>query len=197
MKGRVWAMTSALLLITALANPAAAELTEPSLASASEVIGPGKVHVRFKVRVLGVLSVMGRFDRLFGKFVTDSESGATGVRMQIETGSVSTDDEWRDGYLRGPTFFAADRYPHITFSGSCLSRGDNGAMQLAGNLSLRGRKRPVVFEFESPGRKPANDSGVYEARTVIRRSEFGLNAMEHLISDEVEIIVAMQTGSAD
>ena len=42
---------------------------------------------------------------------------ATGVRMQIDANSVTTDDKWQDDYLRGPTFFAVDRYPHITFSG--------------------------------------------------------------------------------
>jgi polyisoprenoid-binding protein YceI len=70
-------------------------------------------------------------------------------------------------------------------------------MQLVGSLSMRGRSRPVIFEFESVSAKPDNSAGIYQAKTVIRRSEFGLNAMEHLISDEVEIIVAMKPGSVD
>ncbi len=37
----------------------------------------------------------------------------------------------------------------------------------------------------------------YQAKTVIQRSEFGFNAMQHIISDEVEVIVAMETGPAD
>ncbi len=197
MKRLIWFLTPVLILVTALAGPAGAETSEASPSSAPETIDPGKVHVLFKVRVFGLLSVMGRFDRLFGNFVNSPEGRATGVRMQIDASSVTTDDEWRDDYLRGPRFFATERYPHITFSGACLGRGENGAMQLAGNLSLRGRSRPVVFEFESVSAQPDDGAGSYQARTVIRRSEFGLNAMQHLISDEVEIIVAMQAGSVD
>jgi hypothetical protein len=43
----------------------------------------------------------------------------------------------------------------------------------------------------------AQAAAAYPAKTVIRRSEFGFNAMEHIISDEVEVIVAMETGPAD
>ncbi|UCE77632.1 MAG: YceI family protein [Gammaproteobacteria bacterium] len=190
-------LISVLTVVTALAAPAGVAAGELSPASASEVIDPGKVDVRFKVRVFGVLNIMGHFNRLYGRFVSNTQGGRTGVRMQIDASSVTTDDEWRDDFLRGPSFFATDRYPHITFSGACLARGENGAMQLAGNLSLRGTSRPVVFEFDSVGAKSDSSAAIYQARTVIRRSEFGLNAMEHLISDEVEIIVAMQSGATD
>ncbi len=197
MKGQIWSLTSVLVFVITLAAPAGARAGEPSVASASEAIDPGKVQVRFKVRVLGILNVMGHFNRLYGKFMSNTQGSRTGVRMQIDASSVSTDDAWRDDFLRGPRFFATERYPHITFSGACLGRGENGAMQLAGNLSLRGRSRPVVFEFESVSAESDSRAGVYQARTVIRRSEFGLNAMQHLISDEVEIIVAMQSDAAD
>jgi len=197
MKRLIWRLTSVLIVVTALAAPAGVAAGELSPASASEAIDPGKVDVRFKVRVFGVLSIMGHFNRLYGKFVSNTQGSRTGVRMQIDASSVTTDDEWRDDFLRGPSFFATDRYPQITFSGACLGRGENGAMQLAGNLSLRGRSRPVVFEFDSVSAKSDSSAAIYQARTVIRRSEFGLNAMEHLISDEVEIIVAMQSGATD
>jgi polyisoprenoid-binding protein YceI len=197
MKRLVWIMTSALIVITALTGPAGVHAGEPYMDSAPDVIDPGKVQVRFKVRVFGMLSVMGHFDRLFGKFVSNTQGGRTGVRMQIDASSVSTDDEWRDGVLRGPGFFAADRFPHITFSGSCLGRGENGAVRLVGNLSMRGRSRPVIFEFESVSAKAGNSADIYRGKAVIRRSEFGLNAMGHLISDEVEIIVAMKPDSTD
>jgi polyisoprenoid-binding protein YceI len=196
MKGQIWSLTSVLLLVTALAGPAGSEAGEPYLPFASDTIDAGDVHVRFKVRALGLLSINGHFNRLYGQFVSDTRGSTTGVRMQIDAGSVTTDDAWRDDLLRGPRFFATERYPRITFSGTCLARGRNGAMQLAGNLSLRGRSRPVVFEFEPVSAAPDSRAGIYRARTIIRRSEFGLNAMQHLIGDEVEIIVAMQTDAA-
>ncbi len=198
MKRVILTMIPLLIVLTSvLASPAGALASEYSQDTAFEVIDPGRVAVRFRVRVFGVLSVFGHFDRLFGKFVSNAQGDRTGVRMQIDASSVSTNDEWRDGVLRGPGFFATDQFPDITFSGSCLGHEENGAMRLVGNLNLRGRSRPVIFEFDSPTARRANSAVIYQAKTVIRRSEFGLNAMEHLISDEVEIIVAMQPGSAD
>jgi polyisoprenoid-binding protein YceI len=196
MKRQTWNLTSVLMLVTALAGPAGAEARQPPPALDSAVIDAGDLHVRFKVRVFGLLSISGHFNRLYGTLVSDTQGDTTGVRMQIDAGSVTTDDAWRDDLLRGPRFFATDRYPRITFSGACLGRGDNGALQLAGNLSLRGRSRPVVFEFQPVSAGRDSRARIYQARTVIRRSEFGLNAMQHLIGDEVEIIVAMQTDAA-
>jgi polyisoprenoid-binding protein YceI len=190
-------MTSIFVVVTALAGSPRALAEEPSVDTTPEMIDLSDVYVRFKVRVLGLVSIIGRFDRLFGAFTNDTQSDSTAVRMRIDAASVNTDDEWRDDYLRGPTFFATDRYPDITFSGLCLSRGENGGKQLVGNLSMRGRSRPVVFEIESLNRKPGNGAAVYQAKTVIRRSDFGLNALENVIGDEIEITVAMNTGSAD
>lgn len=197
MKPLICSLTSVLMVVTALTGTAVAEVSEVALRYPSEVMEPANVRVRFKVKVFGVLSVMGQFNRLYGEFVTNTEGGSPVVRVKIDASSVSTEDEWRDDFLRGPSFFATDRYPHITFSGACLNRGENGAMRLAGNLKMHGRSRPVVFEFESVGAKSNNSADIYLAKTVIRRSEFGLDTMEHLISDEVEITVAMQAGSVD
>ena len=40
-------------------------------------------------------------------------------------------------------------------------------------------------------------SGGYQATATIRRSDFGLNTLQHIVSDEVEIIVAMNTDAGD
>lgn len=197
MKRSILTMTSIFVVVTGLAGPPRALAEEPSAETASGMVDLSNVYVRFKVRVLGLVSVIGRFDRLFGAFTNDTQSDSTAIRMRIDAASVNTDDKWRDDYLRGPTFFATDRYPDITFSGLCLSRGENGHKQLVGNLNMRGRSRQVVFEIKSLDTKPGHDAAVYQAKTVIRRSEFGLNALENVISDEIEITVAMNTGSAD
>jgi polyisoprenoid-binding protein YceI len=197
MKRPIWMLVGALMVSAVLTGPPGVRAGEPAAGSASEVIDPDSLYVRFKVRVFGLISVVGRFERLLGRFLNDPQGDTTGVSMRIEAASVTTDDAWRDAYLRGPTFFASDRYPHIMFSGSCLRRGDDGVLRLVGDLRIRGRSRPVVFEFEPVDAVQADDTGPYRAKAVIRRSEFGLDAMQHVISDEVEIIVAMRDGGAD
>ncbi len=197
MKRLIWMTAAVFVLVTGLTGSPRTLADEPSAQAAPEMVDLSNIYVQFKVKVFGLISVIGRFDRLFGAFMNDGDSDTTAVRMRIDATSVTTDDAWRDDYLRGPTFFATDRYPDITFSGLCLSRGENGVKKLVGNLNMRGTSRPVVFEIESTNLKPGRRAAAYQAKTVIRRSEFGLNAMENVVSDEVEIIVAMNPGSAD
>jgi polyisoprenoid-binding protein YceI len=197
MKRSLRSATWLLILFTALPGSGRVWSGEPFIDAAPQMIDPHDVDVRFKVRVFGLISIVGHFDRLLGAFENNDQGQPTGVRVQIEADSVTTDDAWRDEYLRGPSFFATDRYPHITFSGSCVGRGENGAGRVVGHLSMRGRSRRVVFAFEPVASTEDSDQGLYRAKTVIRRSEFGLDALRHVISDEVEITVAMQTASSE
>lgn len=196
MKRLICTITAIFVVVSGLSGSPRALAEEPSAGTAPAMIDLGNVFVRFKVRVFGLINIKGRFDRLAGVFTNDSQSDSTAVRMRIDATSVTTDDDWRDDLLRGPTFFATDRYPAITFSGWCLSRGEDGRKRLVGNLNVRGKSRTVVFDVEPIRLQPGHSPAVYQAKTVIRRSEFGLNAMKNVISDEVEITVAMNAGSA-
>jgi polyisoprenoid-binding protein YceI len=197
MKGSLRSAAWLLMLLIALAGPKGVRADEPFVHGASQMIDPQKVHVRFKVRVFGLISIAGRFERLLGVFLSNADGEPARVRMQIEAASLTTDDAWRDEYLRGPAFFATDRYPHITFSGSCVSRSENGVGRVVGELSVRGRSRRIALAFEPAAPAGESGPGVYRAKTVIRRSDFGLDAMQHLVSDKVEVIVAMQAASAE
>jgi polyisoprenoid-binding protein YceI len=196
MKLLVCTITAIFVVVAGLSGAPRALAEEPSVDATPAMTDLGNVFVRFKVRVFGLLNIKGRFDRLAGAFTNDSQSDSTAVRMRIDATSVTTDDNWRDDLLRGPTFFATDRYPDITFSGWCLSRGEDGRKRLVGNLNVRGKSRTVVFDVEPIRLQPGESPAAYQAKTVIRRSEFGLNAMKNVISDEVEITVAMNTGPA-
>lgn len=153
------------------------------------------VFVRFKVKILGFARIMGQFDRLSGKLISDADGQGTGVRMHIDVDSVNTNHPERDDYLRGPGFFASKQHPHIIFSGSCLYRQKDGSRQIVGDLSLRGVTRRIIFEVQPIRSAELQGIRGYQATAVIRRSEFGLTNLKHIVSDEVEIIVAMNAGA--
>ena len=186
-----------LVLILANGTALSAEPgVEYSTADSAQVLTDLKdIYVRFKVKVFGLARIMGRFDRLRGSMISDANGGAADVHMHIDVDSVNTNHEERDDYLRGPTFFAAKQHPHSIFSGSCLYRTKDGTRHIVGDLSLRGVTRRVIFEVQPLG--ATDDKGVagYQATTTIRRSEFGLNTLKHIVSDEVEIVVAMNVGT--
>lgn len=187
--------TLVLILTTGLAFSADTRAGEPSVNSTTAAINLKDIYVRFKVKVFGLARVIGRFDRLSGKMVSDADGHGTDVHMHIDAESVNTDHQERDDYLRGPTFFAAEQHPHITFSGSCLSGIKDGTGRIVGNLSLRGVTRRVIFEVQPLGPVESGGNTGYQATATIRRSDFGLKTLKHIISDEVEIIVAMNAGT--
>ena len=193
MKRFLWIMMQISILATGLALAGVTRAENPAFDSPPEVIELEDIYVRFKVKVFGLVRILGRFDRLRGEMTSATEGDAVAVRVHIDVDSVNTDDAWRDNFLRGPTFFKAEHYPHITFSGFCQSYGENGSARMVGDLSLHGTTRQVVFEVQAAGLSGSGGAWGYQATATIRRSEFGLNSLPHIVSDEVEIIVAMNT----
>ena len=99
--------------------------------------------------------------------------------------------------MRGAEFFKVEHYPYITFSGSCLSHGENGSGRIVGDLSLHGTTKRVVFQVQVVGVPDSGSAGAYQATATIRRSGFGMKRLQHIVSDKVEIIVAMNTDAGE
>lgn len=185
-------MAGVVILIAGSLGPVAGQAFEPDLEPIPEVINLGNASVRFQVRLFGLARIVGHFERFFGRLVNSADRESGSVRMHIDVSSVNTNDESRDEFLRGPAFFDTERYPQITFTNSHLIHGEDGLEQIVGDLSLHGATRPVVFDVEPMGSAQAYDASSYQAKVTIKRSDFGLDSLRPIISDEVEIIVAMQ-----
>ena len=156
-------------------------------ADAADVIDISDVKVKFRIKVLGFARINGQFNRFSGYLISNDNGDPTGVSMRIDASSINTNDDERDAYLRGRDFFEADRFPHITFKGQCRTRSADGQLRLVGELKLRGHTRTVVFEIIE--NEAGNGDNSYMAIARIKRSDFGLNTLKHIVSDDVEIIV--------
>lgn len=174
-------------LVPALSIPDTLYANDQFDLDTTDVIDISDVKVKFRIKVLGLARINGQFNRFSGYMINDEKGDPSGVSMRIDVSSINTNDHERDAYLRGHDFFQAERFPHITFKGKCKVQSADGQMRLVGKLSLRGRTRPVVFEIV----ETVEDNGVnsYMAKARIKRSDFGLNTLKHIVSDNVEIIV--------
>ena len=68
----------------------------------------------FAVRHMMISTVKGTFEKISGTLTgepTDLENAKVDIR--IETGSVSTRDQQRDGHLKSPDFFYTEKYPEL------------------------------------------------------------------------------------
>jgi polyisoprenoid-binding protein YceI len=101
--------------------------------------------IDFKVRHMGISWVRGRFARFQATGVTDGRR-LERVSATIETSSLTTGDERRDGHLHSADFFAADEHPELRFESTGVTPLGDGRYRVTGDLTMRGRARPITFE---------------------------------------------------
>jgi len=185
-------LASGLLLLGSIVlAPAHAEVAAPG----EYRIDPAHTSVSFRISHLGVSDLLGRFNELDGRF-TLNPKGRSRVEMTIKTASVDTNHKKRDDHLRSPDFFNARQYPVMRFVADQVAFNANGEpTRIDGELSLHGRTRPVSLAVQAVGAGKDPWGGYragYNASTVIKRSDFGMNFMPGGIGDEVTLTLAIE-----
>lgn len=152
----------------------------------------------FSVQHMLIARVRGNFSNLTGSATFDPQSGKmTDLQIKIGVASIDTGVVKRDEHLRSNDFFAADKYPTITFVAREINEGPDGTGRITGLLTIRGisREVSVVLDGPSPAIKDPWGNLRKGARisTTINRKDFGItynNILENnglLIGDLVEI----------
>ena len=148
-------------------------------------------------------SVQGRFDRFDGTIVFDPEKPESAVvRATVEAASINTNNTKRDKHLRSDDFFDIEKHPTLSFesTGGVTEMNANQG-KLAGNLTIHGVTKPVVFDvtFRGQGKDPwGNVRAGFAATLNINRKDYGLNWNEvletggWLVGDEVEIRIDVE-----
>jgi len=161
------------------------------------IIDSSHSEVGFKVKHLMISSVKGIFGKLSGNAEGDVAKNIN-INFSLETASVSTNDEGRDGHLKGADFFDVENYPTIDFVAQGANP-DNGV--ISGNLTIKGVTKEVMFscDYNGFGVDPwGNKKHGFEVRGKINRSDFGLTwnapleAGGVLVSDEVKLTADLQ-----
>jgi len=148
-------------------------------------------------------SVQGRFDRFDGTVVFDpKEPESAVVRATVDAASINTNNAKRDKHLRSDDFFDVEKFPTLSFeSTSGVTEMKDNRGKLAGNLTIHGVTKPVVFDvtFRGQGKDPwGNVRAGFAARLNINRKDYGLNWNEVLetggllVGEEVEIQIDVE-----
>jgi polyisoprenoid-binding protein YceI len=166
-------------------------------------IDPVHSSAEFKVKHLMISNVKGRFTSLSGVLTLDeSDLTKSHVEATIDTASISTHDAQRDGHLKSPDFFDAEKFPTMTFKSTAIRVVTPGELEVDGDLTIRDVTRSVVFSVEGPTpptKDPwGNTRAAVSATTRISRKDFGLTwnaALEtggFMVGDEVTITLEVQ-----
>ena len=184
------------ILLTVLIFGLVAAFSGSAYAAETYKLDPGHTSVVFRVKHLGVAYVYGRFNGPTGSFVFDESSPAkSSIEVQVNAKDVDTAVEKRDNHLRSPDFFNAGEHPLVFFKSTSVKKLDNDTYEVAGNLTLIGKSRPLTVQARhtGSGKDPwGNFRRGFETSFTIKRSEFGMNFMLGGVSDDVVITVSVE-----
>ncbi|MFW3172276.1 YceI family protein [Geodermatophilus sp. CPCC 206100] len=133
--------------------------------------------VGFSVRHMMVSKVRGYFRDFSGEIVTAEDPARSTVTATIDLGSIDTRQEQRDAHIRSADFFDVDNHPQMTFRSTSV-RTDGADWFVEGDLSIKGRSKPVTLALELNGFGPDAYGGTragFSARTEINRNDFGVD----------------------
>lgn len=140
-------------------------------------LDPAHIRVGFVARHLMVSKVRGSFTEVSGTITIADDPAQSAVDVTIQTASVHTGVEQRDGHLRSADFFESETYPTITFrSTGLLTKGGN-EFTLVGDLTVKQVTQSVELEveFEGVAKSPWGKEVLgFSATTEVDREVFGL-----------------------
>lgn len=177
-------------------------LSSTTSLAAEYKIDPDHSKIGFKVRHLGISWVPGSFSKVDGTFSFDEKSISTSkVKADIEVGSVDTQNKKRDDHLRGEEFFAADKFPTISFVSKEIKNVSDSKFTIVGELTMHGitKSLELAAEFTGGAKDPwGKERTAFTAETKINRKDFGLQWSKVIetgalvVGDEVAISIEIE-----
>ena len=179
-----------------------------AVASAAPVkytIDKAHTEVGFDIRHF-FSKVHGRFNDFQGTLVFDDKTPANiSVDASAATTSIWTDNDRRDNHLRSADFFDAEKNPTLTFKSTKVTANGKNKYKVAGDLTLRGVTKPVVFDAEflgagevAAGGQSMGSKAGFTATTTINRQDYGIKwnkALDNggmMLDDNVTIVLNIE-----
>lgn len=160
-------------------------------------VDPAHTRIGFSARHAMITTVRGAFtDFTSTAHLNTGTPASSHVTVTIQTASIDTGQEARDGHLRSADFFDVESYPEIRFASTAVEQIDEDIYRVTGDLTVKDVTRTVTVDFTLTGsaRDPFGNLRIgFEGALTIKRSDFGLTwnaALETggvLVSDKVKI----------
>jgi polyisoprenoid-binding protein YceI len=159
-------------------------------------------EVGFKVRHMMISNVSGSFGSFDANVLTNGDDFSEAkFDFSAAIDSINTGVADRDGHLKSGDFFDAENHPALKFTSTDVKKVADDALEIAGNLEIRGTVKPVVLKAEFAGIAVDPYGQTKAGMTVtgtIKRSEFGLTwsavteAGNIVVGDDIKLSAELQ-----
>jgi len=156
-------------------------------------------NIGFNVSHMVVSEASGNFKDFEATVISKSDdfTGAD-VEFTAKVSSIDTDNEKRDGHLKSPDFFEAEKYPEVKFKGTLVKEG--GKYVLKGKFTMKDVTKDVAFDVTYGGQINTG-RGIkagFKLAGKINRQDYNLKWANKLqdgsavVGDEVEVIAKIE-----
>ncbi|MEO6038675.1 MAG: YceI family protein [Saprospiraceae bacterium] len=157
-------------------------------------LDPGHSKVGFTVSHHMISEIDGYFKKYEAKFTASKDDFSDAVfELTVETASLNTENEMRDGHLKGEDLFDVAKFPTLTFKSTAFTKIIGDHYKLTGDLTIKGITQPITLDVwlvgpEKNERGQRLEIGV-KAIGKLSRNAFGVgkNLPVMMVSDEVDL----------
>ncbi len=165
-------------------------------------VDPAHSEVHFKIKHLVISTVTGAFKKFDGSFEsTKPDFSDAQISFTVDASSIDTNNEQRDGHLKSPDFFDAEKYPELKFVSTSINKKEDDEFVLTGDLTIRDVTKPVELKVEYGGQTQdmyGQTKAGFDVTGKIDRREFGLKwsgvteAGGLVLSNDVKLAISLQ-----
>lgn len=169
-----------------------------SAQTASYNIDPTHTFVTFEAKHFGVSTNRGRWDKKEGTISFDRAAKTGKAEITIDMASINTGTGPFDGHLKSADFFDVANFPTAKFVGTGFKFEGDKVVEVAGELTMRGKTNPVTLKATSFGcytnQRISREvcGGDFEA--TIQRSQWGVSfgVANNAIPDNVKLQIQVE-----
>jgi len=153
--------------------------------------------VGFCVRHFPFQEFRGQFRNIVGGLELPTDASQYGhALLLIHSASLISENSDLVPLVIGHSFIDAEHYPEILFVGRRFVWLDDRQARIYGELTLRGRKQPVVFNVDveyDAGEEPQFDRRIrMRGTTLVNRFQFDMNSYRYFVSEQVQLCMAVE-----
>jgi polyisoprenoid-binding protein YceI len=153
--------------------------------------------VGFCVRHFPFQEFRGQFRNIVGGLALPPDESQYGhALLLIHSASLISENSDLVPLVIGHSFIDAEHYPEILFVGRRFVWLDERQARIYGELTLRGRKQPVVFNVDveyDAGEDPQFDKRIrMRGTTLVNRFQFDMTSYRYFVSEQVQLCLAVE-----
>lgn len=171
-------------------------LSSPGYTADKFILDDSHTYVLWHINHLGFSEQAGKWYAK-GFVILDKEHPQNSkVEATIDVSSITTGLPELDEHLKSPLFFDTKKYPTATFVSDKVDIISKTSAKVHGVLNLHGVSKPVTLmvTLNKVGKNPLTDkvSVGFSAKTDLKRSDFGINALLPSLGDDVSVEIGAE-----